>query len=89
MTAFLAPFPIQHRRPFQCLSLTADLELRPGIPDDEPRNAHAHLQALLLGHQATVSVCNGALQLGRYQDVILVELDGPRQRTVALQWLSA
>ena len=66
-----------------------DLELRPGIPDDEPRNAHAHLQALLLGHQATVSVCNGALQLGRYQDVILVELDGPRQRTVALQWLSA
>ena len=66
-----------------------DLELRPGIPDDEPRNAHAHLQALLLGHQATVSVCNGALQLGLYQDVILVELDGPRQRTVSLQWLSA
>ena len=66
-----------------------DLELRPGIPNDEPRNAHAHLQALLLGHQATVSVCNGALQLGRYQDVILVELDGPRQRSVALQWLSA
>ena len=66
-----------------------DLELRPGIPDDEPRNAHAHLQALLLGHQTTVTVRNGALQLGRYQDVILVELDGPRQRSVALQWLSA
>ena len=66
-----------------------DLELRPGIPDDEPRNAHAHLQALLLGHQTSVSVSNGALQLGRYQDVILVELDGPRQRSVALQWLSA
>ena len=66
-----------------------DLELRPGIPDDEPRNAHAHLQALLLGHQTTVAVSNGALQLGRYQDVILVELDGPRQRRVSLQWLSA
>ena len=66
---------------------------RPGAapwdPDDEPRNAHAHLQALLLGHQTTVAVSNGALQLGRYQDVILVELDGPRQRSVALQWLSA
>lgn len=66
-----------------------DLELRPGIPDDEPRNAHAHLQALLPGHQTTVAVSNGALQLGRYQDVILVELDGPRQRRVSLQWLSA
>ncbi|QNI67081.1 secondary thiamine-phosphate synthase enzyme YjbQ [Synechococcus sp. BMK-MC-1] len=66
-----------------------DLELRPGIPDDEPRNSHAHLQALLLGHQTTVAVSNGALQLGRYQDVILVELDGPRQRRVSLQWLSA
>ena len=66
-----------------------DLDLRPGIPDDEPRNAHAHLQALVLGHQTTVAVSNGVLQLGRYQDVILVELDGPRQRTVSLQWLSA
>ena len=66
-----------------------DLDLRPGIPDDEPRNAHAHLQALLLGHQTTVAVSNGVLQLGHYQDVILVELDGPRERTVSLQWLSA
>ena len=66
-----------------------DLELRPNIPADEPRNAHAHLQALLLGNQAVVTVSNGELQLGRYQDVIVVELDGPRQRQVSLQWLSA
>jgi len=66
-----------------------DLHLRPGIPDDEPRNAHAHLQALLLGNQVIVNVCNGELQLGQYQDVLLVELDGPRQRNVSLQWLSA
>lgn len=66
-----------------------DLELRPNIPADEPRNAHAHLQALLLGNQVMVTVSNGQPVLGRYQDVILVELDGPRQRQVALQWLSA
>ena len=66
-----------------------DLELRPNIPADEPRSAHAHLQALLLGNQAVVTVSNGELQLGRYQDVIVVELDGPRQRQVSLQWLSA
>ena len=61
-----------------------DLHLRHDIPDDEPRNAHAHLQALVLGNQVTVSVRNGTLQLGQYQDVILVELDGPRQRKVSL-----
>lgn len=66
-----------------------DLELRPNLPPDEPRNAHAHLQALLLGNQVVVTVRNGQPVLGRYQDVILVELDGPRQRQVALQWLSA
>lgn len=66
-----------------------DLELRQGIPDDEPRNAHAHLQALMLGNEVTVNVSNGELQLGQYQEVMLVELDGPRQRRVSLQWLSA
>jgi secondary thiamine-phosphate synthase enzyme len=66
-----------------------DLELRPNIPPDEPRNAHAHLQALLLGNQVVVPVSGGELVLGTYQDVILVELDGPRQRQVALQWLAS
>ena len=65
-----------------------DLELRPNIPADEPRNAHAHLQALLLGNQVMVAVQDGKPVLGTYQDVILVELDGPRQRTVALQWIA-
>ena len=66
-----------------------DLHLRQEIPSDEPRNAHAHLQALILGNQVTVNVNQGQLQLGKYQDVMLVELDGPRQRKVSLQWLSA
>jgi len=63
--------------------------LRPNIPADEPRNAHAHLQALLLGNQVIVNVSKSELVLGTYQDVILVELDGPRQRQVSLQWLSS
>ena len=66
-----------------------DLDLRPDIPADEPRNAHAHLQALVLGNQVMVPVTDGEPVLGTYQDVILVELDGPRQRRVSLQWLSA
>jgi len=66
-----------------------DLELRSNIPADEPRNAHAHLQALLLGNQVVVNVKNAELVLGTYQDVILVELDGPRPRQVSLQLIAS
>jgi secondary thiamine-phosphate synthase enzyme len=62
-----------------------DLHLRPGIPADEPRNAHAHLIALKLGNHLSLPVVDGRLGLGRYQAVLLVELDGPRQRQVLLQ----
>ena len=50
-----------------------------------PRNAHAHLIALKLGNHLTLPVVDGHLGLGRYQAVLLVELDGPRQRQVLLQ----
>ncbi len=65
-----------------------DRHLRPNIPTDEPLKALAHLQALLLGNHLTVSVKNSQLVLGKYQDVILLELDGPRQRQVDVQMLS-
>jgi secondary thiamine-phosphate synthase enzyme len=61
-----------------------DIELR-DCPPDEPRNAHAHLLAMLLGSSETIPVVDGALDLGRWQSVLLVELDGPRSRTVSLQ----
>ncbi|MFM2079557.1 MAG: hypothetical protein RLZZ219_239 [Cyanobacteriota bacterium] len=62
-----------------------DLHLRPGIPADEPRNAHSHLIALLLGNHLSLPVHQGRLGLGRYQSVLLVELDGPRNREVLVQ----
>ena len=43
----------------------------------------------MLGNEVTVNVSNGELQMGQCQEVMLVELDGPRQRRVSLQWLSA
>ena len=43
-------------------------------------NAHAHTQAALLGPQETLPVEDGDLLLGRWQGVLLVELDGPRTR---------
>ena len=60
------------------------LHLRSGVGPDEPRNGHAHAQALLLRTAETLNVVAGRLQLGRWQRVLLVELDGPREREVSL-----
>ncbi|MBT3094842.1 MAG: secondary thiamine-phosphate synthase enzyme YjbQ [Candidatus Thiodiazotropha sp. (ex Lucina pensylvanica)] len=62
-----------------------DLHLRINIPPDEPENAHAHLIAMILGNGETVPLHNGALVLGRYQSILLLEMDGPRERTCAVQ----
>ncbi len=61
-----------------------DLYLRENIPEDEPRNAHSHLQAILLGNSISVPFKDGKIQLGKYQDVILVELDGPKERNIVI-----
>ena len=65
-----------------------DLHLRPGVPPDEPRNAHAHLISLMLGNQLSLPVVEGRLGIGRWQSVLLVELDGPRRREVLLTLLA-
>jgi secondary thiamine-phosphate synthase enzyme len=54
-------------------------------PPDEPQNAHSHLMAMLLGSSETIPVAARKMQLGQYQSVFLVDLDGPRERTVNIQ----
>ncbi len=61
-----------------------DLHLRPGVPPDERPNGHAHAKALLLRTAETVNVADGRLLLGTWQRVLLVELDGPREREVSV-----
>ena len=61
-----------------------DIHLR-DCPPDEPQNAHSHLAAMLLGSSEAIPVHGGELVLGRYQSVILFELDGPRQRKVSIR----
>ena len=48
-------------------------------------NAAAHIKATILGPSAAVPVRNGRLALGTWQSVMLVELDGPRERTVIVE----
>ena len=61
-----------------------DIELR-DCPEDEPENAHSHLAAMLLGSSESIPVVDGELQLGTWQSVLFIELDGPRERSITLQ----
>lgn len=62
-----------------------NISLRSGVGSGEPRNGHAHCRYLLLQPACTLLVEAGRLVLGRWQSVFAVELDGPRDRQLALQ----
>src|SRR5438552_1200137 len=47
-------------------------------------NAAAHIQSAILGPGETIPVRDGKLLLGTWQAVMLVELDGPRERRVVV-----
>ena len=48
--------------------------------DDESPNGHSHCLQMMLGTSETIPVMDGELQLGTWQRIFLVELDGPRAR---------
>ena len=50
------------------------------LHDQIDNNAQAHIKAAILGPSETLIVEDGDLLLGKWQGVILVELDGPRRR---------
>lgn len=47
-------------------------------------NGAAHLKASLLGPSETIPVLDGRLTLGTWQAIMLVELDGPRDRRIVV-----
>ena len=61
-----------------------DLEQRPGTPPDEPANGDAHCKAMLLSASQTLTIQERRIQLGCWQRIFLVELDGGRARTVSI-----
>lgn len=42
-------------------------------------NAHAHIASSIIGPSVTLPVINGELTRGTWQNIFLVELDGPRR----------
>ena len=43
-------------------------------------NAHSHLKSLFLSPQETVPIVDGRMDLGTWQSVFFIELDGPRSK---------
>ena len=48
----------------------------------DPSHAWSHMASSIVGPSLSIPVTNGKLVLGTWQSVLLIELDGPRQREV-------
>ncbi len=53
--------------------------------DEIDNNADSHLRAMLLGNSVVIPVTNGKLELGTWQRIMFLELDGPRSRRVIVK----
>ena len=52
-------------------------------------NAKSHLKSFLLSSSETIPISNGKTDLGTWQSVFFIELDGPRKnRTINLKFIS-
>jgi secondary thiamine-phosphate synthase enzyme len=59
-------------------------ERRINVTRTERVNGFAHCRALVMPPSVCLNVVDGALRLGRWQRVFLVELDGPQRRNVSV-----
>lgn len=59
----------------------------PEFSDCDRRNAASHLRSLLFNNSVVLPVHEGRLVLGQFQSVILAELDGPRERSLKVQFV--
>ena len=51
-------------------------------------NSHAHIRASIVGPSQTLPVRDGRLEMGTWQQVVLIDFDDrPRQRTVVVHVL--
>lgn len=53
----------------------------------DPSHAWSHMAASLVGAQLILPVADGRLRLGTWQSVLLLELDGPREREIVVTFL--
>jgi secondary thiamine-phosphate synthase enzyme len=52
-------------------------------------NSDSHLKTAFFGPSLTILISEGRLVLGRWQGVFVCEFDGPRERQIGIQLISA
>jgi len=55
----------------------------------DPSHAWSHMASSILGPSLSIPISAGKLVLGTWQSVMLVELDGPRERTIHVTLLTS
>jgi secondary thiamine-phosphate synthase enzyme len=56
---------------------------------DSADHVRAHVLSALVGPSVSVPVRDGRLGLGQFQRIVLVELEGPRERTIEVDFAPA
>ena len=54
-----------------------------------PSHVTDHILSSIIGASVTIPFKNGELDLGTWQRVVLIELDGPREREITLRFFAA
>jgi secondary thiamine-phosphate synthase enzyme len=54
------------------------------VVEGERPNGHSHCKSLFLHASETLNIDGGRLQLGRWQRIFFLELDGARPRSVSV-----
>jgi len=63
-----------------------NLEIRTvNICEEECLNGHSHCRAIYLPSNVCLNIIKGQLQLGRWQNIMFIELDHDRPRKIQLQ----
>lgn len=76
---------LERTAPDNCGYLHDDIRRRTvNLTPHERVNGHAHCRALFLGSAVSLNVADGTLRLGRWQRVLMVELDGPQPREISV-----
>lgn len=55
----------------------------------DPSHVTDHILSSIIGPSVMIPITHGELDLGTWQRVVLIELDGPRERSISIQLLSS
>ncbi len=55
------------------------------LHDKVDNNGAAHIKAAILGPSEMIPIQKGEMQLGTWQSICLIDLDGPRKRKIVIQ----